>query len=176
MANVYTPPPRTMIEVFENLPEGTLAQLINNQIYMSPTPKSIHQIVLAEIFNSLFNYVKANNLGRALVSPFDVFLNQKNVYQPDIVFLANKNLTGLKENGFYGAPDLIIEILSPATWNFDKEEKKDQYERSGVKEYWVVDPVSKLAEGYYLENNQFVALPAAEGRVNLRLLDLGLRF
>jgi Uma2 family endonuclease len=176
MANVYTPPPRTMMEVFENLPEGTLAQLINNQIYMSPAPKTIHQIVLAEIFSSLFNYVKEQNMGRTLVSPFDIFLNKKNVFQPDIFFLASKNLTGLKENGFYGAPDLIIEILSPATWNFDKEDKKDVYERSGVKEYWVVDPVSKLAEGYYLENNQFVALPSAEGIINLRLFNLSLRF
>ncbi len=176
MANVYTPPPRTMLEVFESLPEGTLAQLINNQIYMSPAPNTKHQIVLSEIFNSLFNYVKTKHLGRVLVAPFDVFLNKNNVYQPDIIFIANKNSGGLKENGFHGAPDLIIEILSPATMQFDKEDKKYEYERSGVKEYWIIDPISKLAEGFYLENHEFIKLPYTEGKLDIKLIDFILKF
>ncbi len=132
MENVYTPPPRTMLEVFKGLPEGTLAQLINNQIYMSPAPNTNHQIILAEIFNGLYNHVRIKKLGNVLVSPFDVFLNTKNVYQPDIIFISNENINGLKENGFHGAPDLIIEILSPASMTFDKDFKKNEYEKSGV--------------------------------------------
>ena len=176
MANYYTPPPRTLMEVFENLPEGTFAQLINNEIVMSPAPKSIHQIIVSEIFNTLYNYAKANNLGQALVSPVDVFLNRKNAYQPDIIFIAHGNMVNLKENGFYGAPDLVIEVLSPATEKHDRGIKKDVYEKTGVKEYWMIDPVTKMAEGFYLENNAFLPLNGGVGIMNLKLIDLVLRF
>lgn len=176
MAGIYTPPPRTIMEVFENLPEGTFAQLINNQIVMSPAPKSVHQIVLSEIFNTLYNYVKANNIGKALVSPVDVFLNRKNAYQPDIIFISNSNINNLKENGFYGAPDLVIEVLSPGTEKYDRGTKKHVYEQTGVKEYWLVDPATKIAEGFYLENNVFTPLIGGEGIMNLKLLNFVLRF
>lgn len=124
MSRVYTPPPRTMLEVYQTLPEGTLAQLIHNQIYMSPAPTSSHQVILGRIYNQLYNFLEKQPLGQVLVAPFDVYLNRKNAFQPDIIFIANNDLDKLKENGFYGAPDLVIEILSPATWRFDKEEKK----------------------------------------------------
>lgn len=176
MENVFTLPPRTLLEVFESLPEGTLAQLINNQIYMSPAPNVKHQILLAEIFNSLFNYVKSKKLGTVLTSPFDVFLNQKNVYQPDIIFISNQNMEGLKDDGFHGAPDLIIEILSPASIKFDKGFKKDEYEKSGVAEYWIVDPVTKVAEGFYLEDKSYKAIPPAEGIISSKLIGFTLRF
>ncbi len=176
MANVYTPPPRTMLEVFESLPEGTSAQLINNQIYMSPAPTNTHQKVLDKIYRVLGNFVEEQMLGETRPAPFDVFLNSKNVYQPDIIFIANQNLFGLKENGFHGAPDLIMEILSPASMRFDKEDKKEEYEKSGVKEYWIIDPVSKLAEGFYLENKRFVELPSAKGKMHIKLIDFSLIF
>ena len=59
-------------------------------------------------------------------------------------------LKSIKEDGFYGAPDLVIEILEPVTWCLDKEDKKDEYERSGVKEYWMVDSINKSTEGFQL--------------------------
>lgn len=173
---VYTPPPRTILEVFENLPEGTLAQLIHNQIYMSPAPKTPHQLILGTIFYQLHGFVEKNNLGQVILAPVDVYLNSRNVYQPDIIFIANENLHNLQENGFHGAPDLVIEILSPGTWRFDKEDKKDEYERSGVREYWMVEPGDKTAEGFYLDDNEFQLLPATKGEITLRLFPLTLTF
>jgi Uma2 family endonuclease len=129
-----------------------------------------------QISAQLFNYVDEGNLGEIRVAPFDVFLNQKNAYQPDIIFIAKDNLHKLKETGFYGAPDLVIEILSPATWRFDKEEKKDEYERSGVKEYWMIDPVDKTTEGFYLEGDELKTLPAEKEAITLKLLPLTIRF
>jgi Uma2 family endonuclease len=164
------------MEVYQNLPEGTLAQLINNQIYMSPAPTNSHQKILGKIFSQLFQFVEQNNLGEVRVAPFDVFLNRKNAYQPDIVFIANDNLYNLKESGFYGAPDLVIEVLSPSTWRFDKEDKKDEYERSGVKEYWMVDTADKSAEGFYLENNEFKPLPTNKGSITFKLLSHTIQF
>ncbi len=90
--------------------------------------------------------------------------------------MATDNLQNLKESGFYGAPDLVIEILSPATWRFDKEDKKDEYERSGVKEYWMIDPADKSTEGFYLENNEFKLLPTSKGSITFKLLNYTIEF
>ena len=176
MANVYTPPPRTMLEVYQGLPEGTLAQLINNQIFMSPSPTNSHQKVLGTIFKQLLDFVESGNLGEVRVAPFDVYLNRKNAFQPDIIFIANENLHKLEEDGFHGAPDLVIEILSPGSWRFDKEDKKDEYERSGVKEYWMVEPRDKTTEGFFLQNNEYQPLPSETGKISLQLLPLTITF
>ncbi len=176
MPGIYTPPPRTMMEVFENLPEGTLAQLINNQIIMSPSPSNTHQKVLDKVYRELGNFVEKHKLGETRTAPFDVFMNRKNAFQPDIIYISNNNLHNLKENGFYGSPDLVIEILSPATWRIDKDDKKDVYEQTGVKEYWLIDPVDKITEGFYLEEKEFKPLDAEKGQLSFKLLPLVIDF
>lgn len=176
MQTVYTPPPRTMLEVYQGLPEGTLVQLIHNQIYMSLALKSSHQITLGKIFSQLYDFAEKNNLGQVIVAPVDVYLNRKNAFQPDIIFIANENLHKLKESGFYGAPDLVIEVLSPGNWRFDKEDKKDVYESSGVKEYWMVDPMDKTTEGFQLQDNEFQPLPSENGQLALRLFSQTITF
>jgi Uma2 family endonuclease len=170
MEGTYIKPPKTILEVFQNLPEGTRAQLINNQIIMSPAPSDQHQDVLDKIYRRLGDFVEKNSLGKTRVAPYDVYLNQRNVYQPDIIFIANDNLDKIKTNGFHGAPDLVIEILSPATWRVDKEDKKYEYERNGVKEYWMVDPADKSTEGYQLVRGEFQSLPSEKGEISFRLI------
>lgn len=165
-----------MMEVFESLPEGTLAQLIKNQIVMSPAPSDLHQEVIGEIFVQLHQFVKKNGLGKTRVAPYDVYLNRRNAYQPDIIFIAAANEHKIQPNGFHGAPDLVIEVLSPATWHFDKEDKKDEYERSGVKEYWMVDPIDKTTEGFRLVCNEFEPLPSEPGTLAIQSLNLSINF
>lgn len=155
MERTYIKPPQTILEVYQNLPEGTRAQLINNQIIMSPAPSDPHQKVLDKIYRRLGDFVEENDLGETRVAPYDVYLNRRNAYQPDIVFIANANVHNIKENGVHGAPDLVIEILSPATLHYDKGDKKGEYERSGVKEYWMVDPADKSTEGFSLIDGEF---------------------
>lgn len=164
------------MEVFQMLPEGTLAQLINNQIVMSPAPSDAHQKILDKIYRRLGDYVENKNLGETRTAPYDVYLNRRNAYQPDIVFVANENLHKIKENGLHGGPDLVIEILSPATWRTDKEDKKDEYERSGVKEYWLVDPADKTTEGFQLVNGEFQPLFSEPGKISIELLDCTITF
>ena len=176
MGSAYIKPPRTILEAFQSLPEGTLAQLINNQIVMSPAPTNTHQKVLGKIFSQLLQFADENNLGEVRVAPFDVYFNRRNVYQPDIVFIAHANLHHLKESGFYGAPDLVIEVLSPGTWRADKEDKKDEYERSGVKEYWMVDPATKIAEGYLLREGVFEPAESTTDMLQINLLQLVINF
>lgn len=166
----YTPPPRTAMEVFKMLPEGTRCELINGIIYMSPAPLLNHQDTLLSLGSLMFNFVKRKKLGKIYVSPVDVYLNSKNAYQPDIIFVSEQNKGILKGDGIYGAPDLVVEILSPGTKNFDLTKKKTVYEKSGVKEYWAIDPVSKICTGYKLVGTKFNELPISKGKFHSPLL------
>ncbi len=165
-------PPRTMLEAYESLPEGTPIQLIKNQLIMSPSPLDIHQKIVGTLFNQLMNFVEKNKLGEVRVAPYDVHLDEQNVYQPDILFIAKENLHKIKENGLYGAPDLVIEILSPGTATYDKKEKKEIYERYGVKEYWMVDPKTKEADGFVWKEGKLEVGVSAERVLKFGILDL----
>src|SRR5699024_8910535 len=158
-------PPRTMLEVYESLPEGTPVQLIKNKLIMSPSPLDIHQKILGLIFNRLFTFVEKHELGEVRVAPYDVHLDEQNIYQPDILFIAKENLHKIKENGLYGAPDLVIEILSPGTTEYDKKDKKEVYEHYGVKEYWIVDPKSKIADGLVWKEGKFETMAEEKGKI-----------
>lgn len=88
-----------MLEVFMSLPEGTLVQLIKNQLVMSPSPSFIHQKVLASLFNKMYVQVEKDKSGILLVAPFNVYLDRKNAFQPDIIFIAKENISRIKDNG-----------------------------------------------------------------------------
>jgi Uma2 family endonuclease len=169
-------PPRTMMEVFKSLPEGTLVQLIENNLVMSPSPKDLHQKYLGELFVQLLTHVRNKKLGEVRIAPYDVYLDTKNAFQPDLIFISNENLHKIQENGLHGAPDLVIEVLSPGTAKYDKGKKKNVYERCGVKEYWIVDPATKIVTGYTFQENQFVEIESLAGVINSRLLDTTLNF
>lgn len=167
-------PPRTMLEVYESLPEGTPVQLIQNKLVMSPSPLTRHQQVLLHVANLITNFIKEHEVGVVFIAPYDVHLDKKNVYQPDILFIANENLHKIRENGFYGAPDLVIEILSPGTAMYDRTEKKEIYEQYGVKEYWIIDPKTKKADGFWLEKGKFKAVKSEDNMLRLKILDLNM--
>lgn len=166
---VMTKPPRTMMEAFKSLPEGTHVQLIENNLVMSPAPKFIHQRIIMNIIAGLQPFVKSNMLGQVVVAPVDVYLGAKNAFQPDIIFISKERQSIIEEDGLHGAPDLVIEILSPRTAKYDLEEKKDIYERFGVKEYWIVEPASRSVNGYFLIDDQYEEIPAKSGEIPSRL-------
>jgi Uma2 family endonuclease len=165
-----------MLEVYQCLPEGTPVQLINNQLIMSPAPKDRHQKLIGELFVLISNYVKKNKLGQTRVAPSDVFLNEENIYQPDIYFVSNESLTGFEEDGFHGSPDLIIEILSPGSEKSDKVDKFKNYEACGIKEYWIVNPLDKKAIGYTNISGKFKSLPEEKGSLHSPLLGIDFSF
>ncbi|MGH2643277.1 MAG: Uma2 family endonuclease [Chitinophagaceae bacterium] len=169
-------PPRTIAEVFKSLPEGTPAQLIEDNIVMEPSPTYYHQNILMKLGSQLHDYIEKHHLGEVLVAPLDVYLGKKNVFQPDILFVSNERLSMMKKDGMHGAPDLVVEILSPATAKYDLEEKKDVYERYGVKEYFVIEQGTLSVQGYYLINAHFEEIEAKSGEINSRLLNICIRF
>ncbi|MEQ1675145.1 MAG: Uma2 family endonuclease [Chitinophagaceae bacterium] len=171
-----TNPPRTAMEVYEMLPLGTLAEVMHNTIYMSPAPSFEHQRVVGSIFLAIENYSLSLKLGITVISPVDIYLDEKNVLQPDIVFLSNKSLRHVKSGKIKGTPDLIVEVLSPGNEKHDLEKKKDIYEAFGVKEYFIVEPKTKAVISYYLVRNKFSKQPSAKRKINSRLLNKSFEF
>lgn len=169
-------PPKTLLEVYRMLPEGTRAELINDQLFMSPAPSLNHQDSILDLASEIRSYVKKNKLGRVFVAPIDVYLNEKNVVQPDISFISTDNKNILKDDGVYGAPDIVIEVLSPGTEKFDREKKRNLYEKSGVKEYWIVDPENKESKGYQLKNSKYVLFKQDKAKIASSLLKRTFKF
>jgi Uma2 family endonuclease len=155
-SSAYIAPPRTPLELFEMLPVGTRAELIDNAIYMPPSPSFEHQTTSMALSAQLYNFLKATGKGEVVAAPMDVYLgDRRNAVQPDIIVMLKESLpklTGDKRR-ITGVPDLIIEILSEGNKDYDMEKKKDLYERFGVKEYFIVAPDTGLAFHYYLREH-----------------------
>ena len=165
-------PPRTALELFKILPEGTRCQLINDHIIMSPSPLWTHQDVVRIILIAISKHLDINPLGKVL-SDVDIYINENNVYRPDVFFVSNEQIDILGDDGYvHGAPDLVIEVLSKGTDKYDKTEKKEIYAQSGVKEYWLIHPKTKQCTGYINEHNRFKPLRASENNFYIQLLDL----
>ncbi len=172
----YQTPPRTLLEVFKMLPEGTRAELIDNSLFMSPAPTIIHQEVSGNLLTAILPHVLKMKLGKAFAAPVDVYLSGKNAFQPDIIFVSTENKSIIKTDGIYGAPDLIIEILSPGSKKLDLTKKKDAYEKAGVKEYWIVDPETKESIGHQLEKGSYVEFKKEKGKLTSLLLKRSFKF
>ncbi|MEW6417385.1 MAG: Uma2 family endonuclease [Nitrospirota bacterium] len=140
------------IKDYKLLPEGAPYQLIEGEFIMTPAPSPLHQMISANLFKKASRFVDEKGIGIVLYSPVDVYLGEKDAYQPDIVFISKERMEIIKEDGIYGAPDLIIEILSPTTAYYDIKKKYRVYERYGVKEYWIVDPDMRGIEVFLLND------------------------
>lgn len=169
-------PPRTMMEVYKSLPEGTLIQLIENNLIMTPAPSYSHQDVQSNIIKSIFLFLHENDMGKLVVAPLDVYLDEENVFQPDIMFISKSNFDIIQKDGLHGSPDMIIELSSPASAKYDLHQKKNVYERSGVKEYWIVDPENKVAQGYFLKKGGYRKPLWEKGTIRSQILDHEIRF
>ena len=164
--------PNRTYDDFTALPEGTLAQLIDGDIIVSPVPNVKHQLVIGRLSRLLANFVDDRNLGVVFGSPLDVRLAEQRVFQPDIVFVAHERLAILGEQEVEGAPDLVVEVLSPSTGTYDLTKKRSAYEEAGVREYWIVDPDGESVEVLVLEEGTYQSSARVQdgGPVASRLL------
>ncbi len=164
---------RYTYEDYAKLPEGAPYQLIGGELVISPSPVPYHQMVLRNIGFELFKFVKEKGLGEVLYAPIDVYLAETETYQPDIIFISKDRLNIIGEKKIEGPPDLVIEILSESTAYYDLRHKKKTYEKTGVKEYWIVDPMEKSIEVYKNRDGNFGLIERAEqkGTVKSKLLE-----
>lgn len=130
-------------------------ELIEGELYMTPSPTSYHQSVLLNLLDFFRAYIRKKRSGAVFCAPLDVVLTPGDVVQPDILFISNENKGIITEKNIQGAPDLAVEILSPGSLERDRIVKKYLYEKHGVKEYWIVEPVGKFIEVLTLKENRF---------------------
>lgn len=116
---------------------------------MAPAPNLKHQRVVRQLGFAIQKHLESTNgEGELFFAPVDVFFDDQNVFQPDLVYVSKSGIATLAADGIYGAPDLVIEVLSPGSVRHDLGKKKDIYTSSGVLEYWVVDPSDDRCDLY----------------------------
>lgn len=143
----YTP--RRVMLTYEDycrMPSGNRYELVEGDIRMTPSPSVFHQRISRRIEKVLLEWVERHELGEVLHAPIDVVLSEHNVVQPDILYVARERLGIIKEANIQGAPDLVVEILSPSTAEWDRVTKRRVYARFGVREFWIVDPEGRNIE------------------------------
>lgn len=158
------------IEFDEN--DTAYYELINGEIVKKSAPSPQHQRLSRNLFRKLDKIINENHLGELFYAPIDVFLDQYCVPQPDLVFVSTVNLPQITKHGIECVPDLVVEVISPSSVIRDRIEKKNIYERFGVKEFWLIDPQNEEVEIYYIENQRFELLSAAtrtEGTLKSKL-------
>lgn len=142
-------------EDYLNTPDDERYQLLEGELIMTPAPAISHQRISRKLEYVLEKHITENGLGEVFDAPCDVYLDNHNVVQPDLLFIAVENSRIVGEANINGAPDLVVEILSENSAYCDMVKKKKLYARFGVKEYWIVDPMEREIEVHVLRGNFF---------------------
>lgn len=139
-------------------PEDKRYQLLDGELIMAPAPTEPHQRVQAELGFHMMGFVKQNDLGRVYFAPTDVVLSDTDVVQPDLLYISDERLHIITHANMQGAPDLVVEILSPSTSQYDNGYKRALYEQHGVKEYWMIGTAPVAITVLLLGANGFEAV------------------
>ena len=129
-------------------------ELFDGALVMTPSPSARHQQIVRRLLGRVSAYVEANSLGEVFVSPLDTIFDQYTVLQPDILYITRERLPEVLKERIEGAPNLVIEVLSPTTIERDRRRKLAVYSQFGVGEYWIVDPEAQTIEVYARERDQ----------------------
>jgi Uma2 family endonuclease len=154
------------VAYIETLPDGERAELIDGVVYDMAPPNTRHQAISGELYGEIRSYIKSKK-GKCKVfaAPFAVYLNNDdlNYVEPDISVICDPEK--LDEKGCNGAPDFIIEILSPSNKKWDYLIKQKIYQEAGVREYWIVDPAEETVNVFLLSDGQYSGRPYGDDAV-----------
>lgn len=131
---------------YQFLPEDKRYEIMEGELYVLPAPNESHQRISRNLEYALMQYLETNPIGELYHAPFDIILSNENVVQPDIIIILNQRKGIINPKNVKGAPDVVIEILSPSAPERDKDIKFKLYAKYGVKEYWIVDPYAQSIE------------------------------
>ena len=126
-----------------NTPDDKRYELLDGELVMTPAPLTAHQRVDMRLGSLLHTFVDEEDLGEVFPAPTDVVLSDTDVVQPDLLFVSKERARIITDENIRGAPDLVVEILSPSTAERDRTFKRALYARHAVKEYWLVDPETR---------------------------------
>ncbi|MFN8375217.1 MAG: Uma2 family endonuclease [Anaerolineae bacterium] len=145
---------RMTAQEFFELPEtNTPTELLEGDIIVSPSPVPLHQRIIGLIYTLLTKLIPN---GEVFFAPIDVYFDEDNVPQPDVVWVAAESKCIVGEKRLIGPPDLIVEVFSPGTVRTDKKKKFRLYQKYGVREYWMVDPVEQYVEVWQHDGEKFI--------------------
>ena len=137
------------VEDYRAMPEGPpYYELVEGELIMSPAPVFFHQVVARNVFTILHDFLRQHRIGEVYFAPIDVYLSDKDVLQPDLLYLANASKTLIQVDGIHGGPDLVVEIVSPSNGALEKKRKRPIYARHGVKEEWLIEPTLEQIHRY----------------------------
>ncbi len=156
MAQTVKEKKRYTYEDYLKTPEDERYELIEGELLMTPSPVPKHQRISGRLEFELRKFVTGNDRGEVFDAPCDVYLDDENVVQPDILFISKERLNIIGEKNIQGAPDVVIEIISEGSAYRDLVQKKKLYAKFGVKEYWIVIPGEELIEVYILRDKVYV--------------------
>ena len=151
--------------------DGKHREIIDGELYVTPSPVNYHQKILLNLTLALGRFLESHPIGELRFAPLDVILSEHDVLEPDLLLVLNEH-KGLLQDWVRGAPDLVVEILSPSTESRDRGLKLKAYAKYGVGEYWIVDPGTFAVEIYRLapEGFQLAAKCSNPGCVESPLL------
>jgi Uma2 family endonuclease len=137
--------------------DGLRHELIDGEHFVSPSPGSAHQLIIGNLHVLLHTFLRDHPTGVVMLAPFDIVFTQYDVVEPDLVYFSQDRFKAVVgEKNATGAPDLAIEVLSPSSRRRDEVLKRRLYERTGVQEYWVVDPDLEAVKVYRLVEGRYV--------------------
>ncbi|MBR5800819.1 MAG: Uma2 family endonuclease [Lachnospiraceae bacterium] len=160
------------VDDYYALPDERRVELIDGVIYDMSAPTCNHQLIGGEIYRQIANYIRGNK-GKCIpmMSPVDVRLDcdNKTMVQPDVLILCDRSK--MKRWGIMGAPDFILEVLSPSTKRKDCIKKLEKYREAGVKEYWMIDPYKRKVIIYQFEQEMYPMVCGIEGKIPVGLYE-----
>jgi Uma2 family endonuclease len=142
-------------DIWDTPDDGNRYEVIDGELYVTPPPAWKHQRSLSKLHLRLGAWIYGNNLGEIVEAPTGVVLDDHNGLQPDLLHISRERLSIISERGVEGAPDLVVEILSPSTRARDKGVKMRRYAAAGIPHYWQVDPRSESMEAYRLSGQSY---------------------
>lgn len=155
MVSIVVEKKKYAYEDYLKTPRDKRYELINGELLMTPSPTPYHQRVSRKLEFILEGFITKNNSGEIFYAPCDVYLDNENVVQPDILFISQDRLNIIGDKNIQGEPNIAIEIISENSVYRDMVQKKRLYARFGVKEYWIVIPEEKEVEVYILKDKAY---------------------
>ena len=139
--------------------DGLRHEIIDGEHYVTPSPVTRHQRISRNLLHLIQSYLDTHPIGEIFGAPFDALLSEFDIVVPDLLYISRERARFLTKKNLQGPPDLVIEILSPSTRSRDERLKRDLYERVGVDEYWLVDPLRDVIDVYRRDEPQRFAPP-----------------
>jgi len=144
---------RQFLELGED-PAGIRLELVDGEVALSPSPIPDHSYIVMKLGAILIRHVEGKKLGR-IYSDVDTVFGEVDVRRPDLIFFQTSRLHIVGPTAIEGPPDLCVEIISPSSADIDRQDKFNQYQKGGVRHYWIIDPKAKSIEGFKLVRGKY---------------------